>query len=234
MGLVLVGFAPTFYLVPDTVATDFPASLVIHGLVLSLWFFWLALQVSLVRIGRTGQHRTMGMVGALIGVATIFAGPLVTIGYVGRLQAKGLSWDSNMSAYPTHGIESMTFDEFARMLVFGNFSAALVFAIFLIAAIYWRSTAVVHKRLMTYASIAIISPALARISRWPYLGGEDGPVIPLLFVSLILSVVIHDKIALGKVPRVTWLCVVVTFGVQVAALLLSSMDIAGEWVHGLA
>ena len=232
--LVLVGFAPTFYLVPTEVASEFPARLIIHSVVLSLWFIWLTIQVSLVRLGRTQQHRTMGKIGVLIGVATIFAGPLATLGSVSRLKAKGLDWDSNMSEYPPHGIESMTFDEFARTLVFGNLSAVLVFAVLLLAAVVWRSKPFMHKRLITFASLAVISPAVARISRWPFFGGEDGPVIPLVLLTLLFSVVIHDKVTLGKVPRVTWACLATSIVIQAIGIAISATDMAGDWIHSLA
>ena len=234
LALVLVGFAPTFYAVPTEVVSEFPTTLIIHGVVLSLWFVWLGMQVSLVRLGRTAQHRVMGKIGAVIGAATIFAGPLATLGSVSRLKAKGLDWDSNMSDYPALGIESWTFDEFARMLVFGNFSSALVFAVLFVAAVVLRSKPFEHKRLMTFASLAMIAPALARISRWPYMGGEDGPVIPLVLIALLLSVVIHDKVMLGKVPRVTWVCLATTILIQAIAMAISTTDIAGDWVHALA
>jgi hypothetical protein len=62
-----------------------------------------------------------------------------------------------------------------------------------------------HKRLMLLASISIVGPALARISRWPGLGGEQGLFIPLAFLLLLLAVVLHDVIATKRVHRATLL-----------------------------
>ena len=201
--LVLVGFAPTFYLQPQQVRETFPAHLLWHGVLLSLWYFWVAAQVSLIRLRRPDLHRRAGIIGALLGAVAVYAGPLATVGAVERLRARGLEWASNMAEYPALGIESATLDQYTRGLVWGNFASALCFALLLAAAIHWRRHADTHKRLITLASIAYLPPALARLSRWPGLGGEDGVFLPLCFVALLLALVLHDRRRLGRVHRAT-------------------------------
>lgn len=202
--LVLIGFAPTFYLQPTRVSQTFPAHLIWHGVLLSLWYFWVAGQVLLIRIRRPDLHRAAGLAGALIAAVAVYAGPRATIGSVERLRARGLEWSSNMADYPTLGIESMNLDQYTRSLVWGNFASALCFALLVVGALLWRRRALVHKRLITLASIAYIPPALARISRWPYLGGEDSAFLPLCFLALLLSLLLYDRRALGRVHAATW------------------------------
>jgi hypothetical protein len=201
--LVLVGFAPSFYLQPGAVSQTFPAHLIWHGVLLSLWYAWVVVQVCLVRIKRPDLHRASGVVGALIGALAVYAGPRATIGSIERLRARGLAWDSNMAEYPALGIEIMNLDQYTRSLVWTNFAATLCFALLLSGAIYWRRQSPIHARLITLASIVFIAPALARISHWPYLGGEDSPFMPLCFLLLLLSLVLYDRRVLGRVHPAT-------------------------------
>ena len=43
-----------------------------------------------------------------------------------------------------------------------------------------------------------MGPALARISRWPALGGEDGAFIPTVLLALLLAVIVHDLFRLRR------------------------------------
>ena len=232
--LVLSGFAPTFYLTPATVRETFPAHLILHGAVLTLWFLWAAGQVSLVRLGRPDLHRITGTVGVLIGAVAVYAGPVATVGAIAPLRARGLEWTSNMSAYPALGIESMNLDQYSRALVWGNFASALCFALLLAGAVYWRRRPDVHKRLITLASIAYIPPALARISRWPYLGGEDGVVVPLFFIALLLSMMIHDRRTGGRVHRATWAGIALIAVLNIVALIVAATPGGQAFVRSLA
>ena len=80
-------------------------------------------------------------------------------------------------------------------------------------AILLRRTPQTHKRLIVLASIAIVGPALARISRWPVLGGEDGVFIPLVLVALVLAVIAHDLVAEPRVHTATVMgCTAIVLG----------------------
>ena len=53
------------------------------------------------------------------------------------------------------------------------------------------------------ASILIVAPALARISRWPIFGGEDSPFIRVVLLALLLAVIAHDLVRERRVHRAT-------------------------------
>jgi hypothetical protein len=71
------------------------------------------------------------------------------------------------------------------------------------------------------ASIAIVGPALARISRWPVFGGEDGPFIPAMLVALLLAVIAYDLVTGRRLHKATWIgcgvIVLVTIAQQIIA-----------------
>ena len=71
------------------------------------------------------------------------------------------------------------------------------------SAILLRGYPQVHKRLMLLASVAIVGPALARISRWPLFGGEDGPFVPGVLLALLVAVIVHDLVAMRRVHKGT-------------------------------
>jgi hypothetical protein len=130
---------------------------------------------------------------------------MATVGAVSNIRATGLDWDTDMSAFPKLGIENMPFEDFATMLVFGNFASVIAFGALLAWAVLRRRDAGTHKRLIMLAAFSIMGPPLARISRWPGLGGEDSAFIPLAMLALLLSLFVHDFLQERKIHRATWL-----------------------------
>lgn len=205
LSFLLIGFAPTLYLRAFVSVEPIPAYLHVHGIVLTSWYVWLIVQTYMVRSGRTATHRRLGVIGAVIGLAVVFAGPMATLGAVGRIRAAGIDWDTDMSALPFLGVDGVPMINFASQVVWANFLSIAVFAGLLAAAILLRRTPQAHKRLIVLASIAIVGPALARISRWPVLGGEDGPFIPVVSFGLLLSLIVHDLVTTRRLHTATWM-----------------------------
>jgi uncharacterized membrane protein len=202
---LLIGFSPTLYLREFFPVEPIPGYLYVHGTVLTSWFLWLLLQTSLVRKGNTATHRRMGVIGAVIGAAAVVMGPVATVGVVTRLRGAGLDWDTDMSVLPFLGVQGVPMLNFASQVVWGNFVSIAVFAGMLAAAVLLRRNPQAHKRLMLLGSIAIVGPALARISRWPILGGEDSGFIPIVTFALVISVVVHDLVTTRRLHRATWI-----------------------------
>jgi hypothetical protein len=203
LAFLVIGFAPSLYLRAFFDVPPIPAYLHVHGAILTSWFVWLVLQTSMVRSGRTATHRRLGVIGAVIAVAVVFAGPMATVGAVGRLREAGFDWDTDVSALPNVGVEGVPMIQFAAQVVWGNFISIAVFAGLVGAAIVLRRQPESHKRLMVLASIAIVGPALARISRWQIFGGEDSGFIPIVLLALVLAVVAHDIVRERRVHKAT-------------------------------
>lgn len=204
LALLLVGFAPTLYLRPAFDVDPIPGYLYVHGAVLTTWFGWLVVQTSLIRLGRTAIHRRLGVTGACIGAACVIAGPLATFGVAGRVTALGFDWDADIgTAVPALGVDGVTVLQFTSVVFWGNLVAIAVFAALLATAVRNRRDPEAHKRYMLFASILLIGPALARISRIPMLGGEDGAFPPLVHLALIAAVIAHDLLTKRRLHRAT-------------------------------
>jgi hypothetical protein len=113
LAILLIGFSPTLYLREFFPVEPIPNYLYAHGAILTTWFVWLVLQTSLVRNGNTATHRRMGVIGAVIGAAAVIAGPMATVGVVGRLREAGLDWDTDISAIPEVGVQGVPMVNFA-------------------------------------------------------------------------------------------------------------------------
>lgn len=203
LAFLVIGFAPSLYLRAFFEVPPIPAYLHVHGAILTSWFVWLVVQTSMVRTGRTATHRRLGAIGAVIAFAVVFAGPMATIGAVGRIRDAGFEWDTDMSALPELGVQGVPMIRFMAQVVWANFTSIVVFAGLVAAAVLLRRQPDAHKRLMVLASIAIVGPALARISRWPVLGGEDSAFIPSVLIALLVAVIAHDVITTRRVHRAT-------------------------------
>ena len=96
--IVIVGFAPTFYLRAAFGGPEFSWRggvhelswrVFVHGLIFTSWFLAFALQAALVAARRTALHRALGWAGAAIGLAVIISGGLATPYRMAELAAQG-------------------------------------------------------------------------------------------------------------------------------------------------
>ena len=223
LAFLLIGFSPTLYLREFFPVEPIPGYLYAHGIILTSWFVWLVLQTSFVRNGNTATHRRMGVIGAVIGAAAVVAAPMATVGVVGRLHSV-LDWDADMSAIAEVGVQGVPMLNFAAQVVWGNFVSIAIFAGMLVAAVLLRRNPQAHKRLMLLGSIVIVGPALARISRWPIFGGEDGAFIPVMMLGLVVAVVVHDLVTTRKLHRATLIGVGVIVAGAIAQQLIADSE----------
>lgn len=203
LAFVLVGFAPTLFLRAWFGVEPIPAFLYLHGAVLTSWFAWLVVQASLVRTGNSATHRRTRWAGAAIGAAVCLAGPMASVGVVHRLRAASLDWDTDMNALPFLGVTGVKMIDFVTNVVIGNLFSIVEFAVLLSVAIWLRKSPHWHNRLVLLASFAIIGPALARISRWPVIGGEDTPFVLIVLVALLATLAANDLATRRRVHRAT-------------------------------
>jgi len=225
LGLVIVGFAPTFYLRALFPVPPIPPHLYLHGAILTCWFLWLVLQTWLVRTGRTAQHRRLGVAGAVIAAAVVLAGPMASFGLITRVRATGVPWEADMSGLLGPQMQGVKMIDFFSGVIWGNFFSIAIFAALISSAIILRKRPQAHKRLMLLASIAIIAPALGRISRIAYLGGEAGPMPAIVFLGLLLLVFGYDIRTRRRPHRAT----LSGGGLIVVGVALQQFVSASEW-----
>jgi hypothetical protein len=172
---VFVGFAPTFYLRPDAVA-PLPPYLQIHGVAFTAWIVLFALQTALIASGRPRLHRRLGWAGAALAASMVVVGSTAGIWSMQREVANG-NTDAAMTFLTT------------------PFSAMLVFALLVGAAVAWRRRPEVHKRLMLLATISLLDAAVAR---WPF-----GFTADWMFYAItdlfILAAIAYDLVSRRRV-----------------------------------
>lgn len=186
---VLVGFAPTYYSrifgsAPMHTISNAPMSIVahVHGALFSTWVLLFVVQTALIAKHRVKVHRTLGVAGAVLAAAMVPAGLMLAIEAAKRGSAPpGLT--------PTQFFVIPFFD-------------LVMFAAFVILALWNRKNKEAHKRLMLLAYISIVTAAVAR---WPGVL-PHGPALfyPLTFIFLLVGV-IYDVVTRRRVhPAYIW------------------------------
>ena len=82
--IIFTGFAQTFYLKGLFSTPVLSNLLLVHGLVMTLWFALFITQTRLVAAGRTDLHRRLGVVGAMWVVVIMVVGMATAIDAVRR------------------------------------------------------------------------------------------------------------------------------------------------------
>jgi hypothetical protein len=189
------------YLRPVFKPVPIPGYLFVHGIVLTSWFVWFAMQTLLIQSRRAALHRRLGVVGAVLAVVVPFAGLLATSRVVGRVVANGIDLNGDASLIGI-GVSGPVI-QFLAGVVWGNLSSAVTFAVLAWAGILLRRRAAAHKRLLVIATVSILGPALARLARLPFFGGEQGPFTVSVLLALLAAVVIHDLVTMRKLHPAT-------------------------------
>ena len=160
--IVFAGFTRTLFARPVFNPAPIPPYLYVHGIMLTTWFVWALVQSLLISAGKVANHRKLGTIGAFFAAAVVIAALMASFGSVSR---RPFDLDAPASIMGT-GLSGITVAQFRSSVVWGNIVNAASFALFVACAVILRKRPQVHKRLMILASISIVEPALARISRW--------------------------------------------------------------------
>lgn len=179
-GLVLVGFARTFYLHGLFFTKPLPLRLVVHGTVLTLWVLAVACQGLLAQAGRRAWHARLAWFTALVVLGVVATGAWVT-------------------AALDLGLKSA--DEPENMFVWIDYFTLLSFPALVTAAVVLRRRPAAHRRLILYASILLAAPAFGRLALWPvfHAGLAAAPVFAVAgLVLLVLMALAYDLIRLRR------------------------------------
>jgi hypothetical protein len=172
--LVLVGFAPTFYLRFLFDRPPLPTLLLhVHGAVFTIWLGLFITQVSLVAAHRVDLHRKLGIASA------IFAIVVVVVGVLTSLQTAISDHVSPSGLTP------------ARFSIIPLASISL-FAIFIGVGVAFRQRPALHKRFMILGMIASVGPAAARVVRMFALNDYRNVLIPAIYAAFIAWCLVND------------------------------------------
>ena len=138
------------------------------------WFVFFLVQVRLVATGNVLVHRRLGVFGAMLAVLVVVIG----------LQA-GIA-SARAGATPLPSIPPLVF------LVMPVAELA-IFTVLFIAAIVMRKRAPWHKRLMLLATVAMLTPAMARLP-FDFVRSGGPPAFFGLTDLVILGCIAYDTV----------------------------------------
>jgi len=183
--MVLVGFAPTFYLrlfwggSMETFGSGRPFTplVYIHGALFTAWVALFIVQTALISARRVALHRRLGVGGALLAAAMIAVATMTALAAAKRGSGPA-------------GIPPLAF------LAIPLFDMVM-FATFITAALALRRNKEAHKRLMLLAYVSIMGAAAARLPGVLPLG-------PLAFYGIafvfLAAGIIYDLVSRRRVP----------------------------------
>ena len=176
---VFIGFAPTYYLSSAFGGRPLTTLVHVHGAVATAWILLFLTQTSLIAARRTDLHRRLGVAGAILAVL------LLVVGYL----------TARRGATPPGGPPPLAF-------LAVPIGTLVVFAILVGAGLAQRRRSETHKRLMLLATIAILTPAIARMR----FIGEGGPPVAIGGTCLfVVACLVYDRLAHGRVhPAFLW------------------------------
>lgn len=172
-------------------------SLVIHAILMFGWYGLFAAQAGLVRSDNVSLHKRLGKISVLLAAGVFVSGLLV------------MASNYERKAEP--------------LVAMSNVMAMASFAGLYLAALANRKRPDSHKRLMLFASIMMLAPALTRFARGFDLG--EAIILPL-WVLTAASVIVYDLKRLRKVHPAT-ITGSVTF--VLAVVIMIAVGTSGPW-----
>lgn len=185
LGVVFIGFARTYYLA-GVFQAPLPNLLVhIHSAVFSLWILLFITQISLITVHRPNLHRRLGMVGFLLACLMVILGELVATDRLARHAA-------NPGTETVAEVRAFYAIPFADMLMFSTF---------VYLGFHNRTHPAVHKRLMLFATLALLD---AGFDRWSIFNPYPLSVVnAVCFFPLLALLMAYDWWSTGRVQHVT-------------------------------
>jgi FtsH-binding integral membrane protein len=177
---VFVGFAHTYYLAGLFLA-PLPSRIIqIHGAVFSCWILLLVTQTSLVSAKRVDIHRRLGVAGFFLGCFMVVLGVVAATDSLARGAPAGRD---------------------PQMFYIVPLTDILIFAVTLYLAFRTRSDSSAHKRFIYIATIALLTPAIARLPfAFVY---RKSTVVAFLAESFLLILVAYDLWSTRRIHRAT-------------------------------
>ena len=142
--VVLIGFAPSYYLKAFFGGRELSLLVHMHGLVMTSWVVLFFVQARLVASGKVAVHRKLGAYGVIVAALVVIVGTTTAI----VAARNGVS--------PPGAPPALVF----LAIPIGDM---LLFTILFTSAILLRRRSDFHKRLMLVTTLGILTAAIARI-----------------------------------------------------------------------
>lgn len=199
--VVFAGFARSYYLKGAFGSPELSTLKHLHGILMTSWFVLFLVQSRLVAKGRTLVHRQLGVFGVMLAILLVIVGMQLGIA------------SARNGVTPVPGIPPLVF------LVMPVAEVSIFVALFA-AAVALRRHGAYHKRLMVLASLAMLTPAMARLPLDFVRGG--GPLVFFALTDLvILAAIAFDTVRNRKLHPAFIAGFVVVVAGQLGRLALS-------------
>lgn len=181
LGVVLVGFGPTYYLA-GVFNAPLPSRIIhVHGALFSLWMLMLIVQNSLAFVGRVDIHRKLGLFGFVLACVMVVAG-----------------WTAATDRL-VRGTAPPGVDTYFFYIV--PMTDMVIFATLIFFAYRARRDPSAHKRIIYIATSGILIAAIARFHfGWLF---HNAPHAALASNTFLLLLVAYDLWSTHKVHRAT-------------------------------
>ena len=229
--IVLIGFAPTFYLRPLSDQEPLPFYLIIHGISCTAWFVVIVIQSLFVKNRKIAQHKFYGNYFSLIAPVIVISGYAVLIYSTGQYHQQFALLDS------VKEIEGERM--FTALIIVGDFIQLIVYLIFVYLGYRFRSNGTYHKRAMLIASILICQQALVRIGKFEFLmigenpgasGGIYAVIVPFL---MLLSLLVFDTVKFKKPQKISVIGIVTYVAFVATSMALNVSGLAVDLLESL-
>jgi hypothetical protein len=193
LATVFAGFAHTYYLA-GLFRAPLPSRIIqIHGAVFSCWILLLVTQASLVSAGRVDIHRRLGVAGFVLGCLMVVLGVMAATDSLARGAPAGRD---------------------PQMFYIIPVTDILLFAVPLYFAFRTRVDPPAHKRFIYIATIALLTPAIARL---PFaFVFRKSSVVALLADCFVLVLAGYDLWSTHRIHRATlWAGSLLIFVLQI-------------------
>ena len=234
LAIVLIGFTPSLYLRVAFETPPIPLYLHLHGAILTGWFVLLVTQASLIRGGNVALHRRLGYFAAAYGLVVVAGGLMASLNVVARDLGMGITFDVDMAEIDTALGSGITYLAFITGVVWANIASVCTFASLICAGVIFRGRPDFHKRFILVGTVSILGPALARISRLDFLGGEQGPFVPFALLALLAGILVYDLLSVRKIHTASLVAIVFAIALNMLGTRISQSDFGLAFVRGLA
>lgn len=194
--ITLVGFIPTFLARPLFRETSLPLYLIVHGIIMLLWFSGYFFQNLLVARGQIVNHRKFGMYWFALTILMAIAN-LFVVSKISTELATGT---------PTYFGEIRTVANSGGLII-GNLFITIFSSILILFAYLRRFKPKVHKRAIFGASFFLLTPAFDRFIR-PFGLPEIFQFVGSFIIPI--SLVAYEVIRYKKIHSMTWVIVAIT------------------------
>jgi len=192
--LSVAGFVPSI-IDPSRRNASFTPLTAAHGIAAAAWLLFFLTQAALIETRRTTIHRRLGFFGAVVAVAIIVLGYLVTI----QTARHGYDLSGDL-----HRALSRSGRPFGAAGFLFPLAELLNFGILVAAGLWYRHRPDIHKRFILLATVALANEPILHLvgyvaGYWPSLHGAGIIISVPMTILLLFTSAIHDRVSQGRI-----------------------------------